>query len=209
MILYGNNLILTSRCEKSLNKYDYKIIDTIDEVINDVSSNEIVIISNINIDEKKNTDFLVKLVENEAKIVFLDPTPSYEKGKKLVALGIKAYANFMINDVHLNDVIKNVLANNVWLYPEFINTLVLNMATPNQENEQENGQYKDNKQFEQLDILTSREKEVALLVLDKLPYSEISDKLDISIRTVKAHTKHIFEKFNVKNRLRFILKFHK
>ena len=58
-----------------------------------------------------------------------------------------------------------------------------------------------------LNILTDREKEVALLVLEKLPYSVISEKLNISIRTVKAHTKNIYEKFNVSNRLAFILRF--
>ncbi|WP_151029434.1 LuxR C-terminal-related transcriptional regulator [Aliarcobacter cibarius] len=35
----------------------------------------------------------------------------------------------------------------------------------------------------------------------------MSKQLNISIRTVKAHTKSIYEKFNVINRLAFILKF--
>ena len=60
------------------------------------------------------------------------------------------------------------------------------------------------KEFE---VLTQKEKEVAFLVLKKISYLDISKQLNISIRTVKAHTKSIYEKFNVINRLAFILKF--
>jgi DNA-binding CsgD family transcriptional regulator len=61
---------------------------------------------------------------------------------------------------------------------------------------------------EKLKLLSNREKEVALLVLQKLSYFEISEQLNITIRTVKAHTKSIYEKFNVSNRLAFLLLFN-
>ena len=61
---------------------------------------------------------------------------------------------------------------------------------------------------EKLKLLSNREKEVAELVLKKLSYLEISEQLNITIRTVKAHTKNIYEKFNVSNRLAFLLLFN-
>lgn len=200
MIIYGNNLNLIDRYTNSIASVKYRIIEEKDELINSLEENEIVIVSNINLALEENLEFVSKLVEKKSKVIVLDSVPTFQKGSKLVALGIKAYANFMINDVHLKDVIENVKEGNIWLYPEFINQLVSNIIPKQEEN---------NSVEDKLEILTEREKEVALLVLDKLPYAEISEKLDISVRTVKAHTKHIYEKFDVSNRLGFILKFHK
>ncbi|HLE10574.1 MAG: hypothetical protein A2504_14080 [Bdellovibrionales bacterium RIFOXYD12_FULL_39_22] len=45
--------------------------------------------------------------------------------------------------------------------------------------------------------LTIREKEVLLLILDRLPRKDISDALKISHETVKMHFKHIYKKLNV------------
>jgi len=200
MIIYGNNLEQIKRHSRTLEKYNFKVVKSIDDILKNILDNEIVILSNIDFEAKESLDLITNLEKMNTKIIVLDPTPSYEKGKKLVAMGIKAYANFMINDVHMSDVIQTVKEGNVWLYPEFINQLVSNILP---ENNITNLSSKD------LDILTQREKEVALLVLEKLPYSDISEKLDISLRTVKAHTKNIYEKFNVSNRLGFLLKFNK
>lgn len=195
IVIYGNNLDLITRYNNSLKNYEYKIIEDKETLLNEIKENNIVIISNINLDN--NLELITQLINKNTKVIVLDPVPSYEEGKKLIALGIKAYANFMINDIHLKDVIQSVLENNIWLYPEFINKLVSNISTGSTSLDTK-------KEFE---ILTDREKEVALLVLNKMPYSTISETLDISLRTVKAHTKHIYEKFNVSNRLAFILKF--
>ena len=37
---------------------------------------------------------------------------------------------------------------------------------------------------------------------------KLSEQLNITTRTVKAHTKSIYEKFNVSNRLAFLLLFN-
>lgn len=193
----GNDLNLIDRYNSSFKNYTYEVVQDMSEIFSKIKSNDIVIISNINLDLDSNIQMIEDCVNTQSKIIVLDSVPTYEKGKKLISLGIRAYANMMINNIHLNDVIDNVMADNIWLYPEFINILVSNMAL--------NVKTKNiDKDFE---ILTDREKEVAFLVLEKIPYSEISEKLNISIRTVKAHTKHIYEKFNVTNRLSFILKF--
>lgn len=193
--IYGNDLNLIDRYNNSLKNFNYKIIDNTQFSL--VKSEDIMIISNINFEKESNLEIIENLNQEGVRIIILDPVPTFEKGRSFISMGIKAYANMMINDIHLKDVIDSVKDGNIWLYPEFINTLVSNMSLPKK--------IKNTDQI--LNILTDREKEVALLVLEKLPYLVISEKLNISIRTVKAHTKNIYEKFNVSNRLAFILRF--
>lgn len=153
---------------------------------------------NINECENELSSCITPLVDLDSYLIILDPTPTYEKGKKLISLGIKAYGNLMMNDIHLKEAINSVNDGNIWLYPEFINETVQRMRFEANPNTIES----------KLNVLSSREKEVALLVLEKLSYIEISEKLDITLRTVKAHTKNIYSKFNVNNRLAFILLFN-
>ncbi|QKJ27294.1 LuxR C-terminal-related transcriptional regulator [Aliarcobacter cibarius] len=159
----------------------------------EVTDEDIVVFLNIELD----SPMLNEIIDLNTSIIILDSNPSFEKGVKLLSLGVKAYANILINDIHLKDVINTVKAGNIWLYPEFINYLALNLNTNNKT-------INIDKEFE---VLTQKEKEVAFLVLKKISYLDISKQLNISIRTVKAHTKSIYEKFNVINRLAFILKF--
>lgn len=159
----------------------------------EITDEDIVVFLNIELD----SPMLNEIIDLNTSIIILDSNPSFEKGVKLLSLGVKAYANILINDIHLKDVINTVKAGNIWLYPEFINYLALNLNTNNKT-------INIDKEFE---VLTQKEKEVAFLVLKKISYLDISKQLNISIRTVKAHTKSIYEKFNVINRLAFILKF--
>lgn len=157
--IYGNDLNLIDRYNNSLRNFNYKIIDNTQFSL--VKSEDIMIISNINFEKESNLEIIENLNQEGVRIIILDPVPTFEKGRSFISMGIKAYANMMINDIHLKDVIDSVKDGNIWLYPEFINTLVSNMSLP-----------KKIKNADQiLNILTDREKEVALLVLEKLPYS--------------------------------------
>ena len=49
--------------------------------------------------------------------------------------------------------------------------------------------------------LSSREEEVLALIAQGLKNKEIADKMFVSISTVKTHTKNIFEKLDVRNRI--------
>lgn len=55
--------------------------------------------------------------------------------------------------------------------------------------------------------LTSRELEIALLIMDGLTNQDIADKLYISIKTVKTHIYNIYQKLDIKNRTELIFKF--
>ncbi len=54
--------------------------------------------------------------------------------------------------------------------------------------------------------LTNREKEIAALLTEGYSNAEISDALCISIGTTKTHVHHIYNKFGVNTRIRFLAK---
>jgi DNA-binding NarL/FixJ family response regulator len=56
-----------------------------------------------------------------------------------------------------------------------------------------------------LDVLSEREKEVALLLKDGSTYKDIASQLNITPRTIKAHASHIYKKLAVKDRLSLAL----
>lgn len=198
IVVYCKDLNLIDRYKNSLLNYDFNIVESFNELFIEAKKERTLIIMNINECEDELSSCITPLVDLDSHLIILDPTPSYEKGKKLISLGIKAYGNLMMNDVHLKEAINSVNDGNIWLYPEFINETVQRMRFETNPNTIES----------KLSVLSSREKEVALLVLQKLSYIEISEKLDITLRTVKAHTKSIYSKFNVNNRLAFILLFN-
>ena len=197
IIVYSKDLNLIDRYNKLLDSYSFTVINQYENLYLEAKKESVIIIMNI---EECEDDFtlLSSLIEQNAYLMILDSTPNYETGKQLIFLGIKCYGNLMMDDIHLKEAINSVSDGNIWLYPEFINETVQRMR------------FEANPNFidEKLKLLSNREKEVAELVLKKLSYLEISEQLNITIRTVKAHTKNIYEKFNVSNRLAFLLLFN-
>jgi DNA-binding NarL/FixJ family response regulator len=198
IIVYCKDLNLMDRYKNLLSNYSFSIVNYYDELYLEAKKEMVVILMNIDECEVDIDSCLNPLIELNSYLIILDSTPNYEKGKKLISLGVKSYGNLMMDDIHLKEAINSVVDGNIWLYPEFINETVQRMrfeANPNTIDLK-------------LNILSTREKEVAQLVLKKLSYVEISEQLNITLRTVKAHTKNIYDKFNVSNRLAFILLFN-
>lgn len=198
IIVYCKDLNLIDRYENLFSNYSFSVVNFYGELYLEAKKEMLVILMNIDECEMDIDECLSPLVELNSYLIILDSTPNYEKGKKLISLGIKAYGNLMMDDIHLKEAINSVMDGNIWLYPEFINETVQRMRF------EANPDTIDLK----LNILSSREKEVAQLVLKKLSYVEISEQLAITLRTVKAHTKNIYDKFNVSNRLAFLLLFN-
>jgi DNA-binding NarL/FixJ family response regulator len=57
-----------------------------------------------------------------------------------------------------------------------------------------------------IELLTDREREVAELLVKGASNGDIAQELKITPRTVKAHISHMFEKFNVGNRVKLATK---
>ncbi len=56
--------------------------------------------------------------------------------------------------------------------------------------------------------LTQKEREVIELLSKGLSNSDIANRLNISINTVKYHLQNIYTKLNVKNRLQATIEYH-
>jgi DNA-binding NarL/FixJ family response regulator len=89
----------------------------------------------------------------------------------------------------LNSAIETIKNQMIWIYPEFTTMLIQGFSK------------EKNIPNNILELLTSRELDITLLIKDGLSNSDISTHLHISINTVKSHIKNIYEKLSVKNRL--------
>ncbi len=127
-------------------------------------------------------------------IMILSQYPTFELGKELLNLGIKGYGNARMLPVHLQDAFDCIQKGDIWVYPEFVQKMIKTINTPQ-------APLKD----EVLDVLTPKEKEVAQYVYQGYSNKEISDLLNITLRTVKAHTTAIYEKLQVKDRIALVL----
>ncbi|MFL1706776.1 response regulator transcription factor [Campylobacter sp. MOP7] len=131
----------------------------------------------------------------ELKVFLLSKEPNFSEGKEFLAYGIKGYGNAHMLEIHLNDAVKSIEAGNVWLYPEFIQSMIM-MMTKDSSNE---------KSLAALERLTPKEKEVANFIYQGLSNQEIAEVANISLRTVKAHISAIFEKTGVKDRINLVV----
>ncbi|MBR8464575.1 response regulator transcription factor [Campylobacter sp. faydin G-24] len=147
-------------------------------------------------DIKGNLDELSLKFPN-TKIFILANEPNFIQGKYMLALGIKGYANSHMQEIHFKDAFKAIGDGSVWLYPEFVQEMIVELT-----NSYENINSTKN---DSLDVLTSREKEVADLVYKGLTNQEISDNIDATLRTVKAHITSIYSKLGVKDRIGLVL----
>jgi NarL family two-component system response regulator LiaR len=141
--------------------------------------------------EEHERSFLKSIGEG-VKLFLLDAVPSFERAQKAIALGAHGYANAMMHDVHLCSAVQTIMDGQMWIYPDFVSKLISDMSKPSALKPEES---------EYLSKLTPREQELALQIAYGATQYEIAQKMDISIRTVKAHTASIYEKLEVKDRL--------
>lgn len=133
----------------------------------------------------------------EVKIMLFSNKPNFEQGYSLLKYGIKSYANTYMRPIHLKEAYLTVKSGKIWLYPEFIQLMISELATSKKALHVENDSI--------LAKLSKRETQIALLLKDGLSNKEIALKTGITERTVKAHLSSIFEKTGVKDRLSLAL----
>ncbi len=126
--------------------------------------------------------------------IVLERVPAIATGKMLISHGVKAYGNSMISKENYENMIKAVKNSKIWTYPELTSALVKSTAKKLP---------KDSKEI--LKRLTQKEQEIVKYILDGLTNEAISNKMGISIRTVKAHISSIFSKLHVNDRLSLAL----
>jgi DNA-binding NarL/FixJ family response regulator len=135
----------------------------------------------------------------EHRVMVLSMTPNFEEAQKFLAFGAMGYGNAMMHESHLHSVCQTLEEGKVWLHPDFITMMISQIRDHNIPKEQS---------LKVLDLLSHREREVALMLSEGSTHQEISDSLDITVRTVKAHATAIYQKLDVKDRLALSLLLH-
>lgn len=153
---------------------------SIDEV-NSINSNDILIVDNT---------LYTPSLSTSAQLIVLDNEPNFDRCLSLLKENIKAYGNIYMHSSHILSAIESLREKKVWIYPDFVAKMI-SVSSVNTQNDLE----------EKLLVLTPREKEISKFILEGLTNKEIAIQLEISPNTIKKHTKHIYEKFNVSDRL--------
>lgn len=128
------------------------------------------------------------------KVIVLSDTPSLESARPLLMEGIFGYANARLSGVHLRQAIAVAKAGSVWLSPEFLRQMIVQIPESSSISP------------EISDLLSQREQEIAKYVAKGYSNKQIAKAAFISEHTVKAHLRTIFEKLNVSDRLALALK---
>jgi len=128
--------------------------------------------------------------------IVLEKSPAIVTGKQLVFQGVKAYGNSRMLTNHFLQMIQTVADGNTWTYPELTAALI-----------KSTNKIKLNNDANELitNRLTEKENKVIYLMLEGLTNHAIATKLNITIRTVKAHVTSIFSKLHVNDRLSLVL----
>lgn len=131
-------------------------------------------------------------------VVVLSPEPVQEDAMHAIALGARGYCHSHASPGMLQQVAVAVTHGGLWLGPELMSR-VMGAASERLLGES------PAEPAQGLELLTPRERAVALEVARGATNKEAARRLDITERTVKAHLGAAFEKLGVRDRLQLVL----
>jgi len=130
----------------------------------------------------------------QTHIVVFRNNPDVLEGVALLKRGIKGYAHALSNPHILLQIHQTLQQGHVWVYPELMQFMIASMQAPL------------SAPCEGFLKLSSKEKEIALLVSQGLSNANIARILNVAEITVKKHISTLFEKLNVKDRIALALR---
>ena len=166
IVCYSKNSEFLSRYPECLHVDSEKELDELD--------NFILLLDLKAIDEKYFFEYM-KLLSTCKAIFALTSNPNFTEGTRLLSLGVKGYGDINMPKTTMRDALRVISKGNIWLYPEFLQMMITSFSKNLHEINQE-----------KLDLLSSREQEIASLVKKGLSNKEIAVQTSITERTVKA-----------------------
>lgn len=147
--------------------------------------------------DKGSVDFF-RVIKN-VKVLVIGSSVSEDEQIRMIVDGVSGYAEKSTETSLIPRIIESVLKNEIWLGRQLIPRMVASLAqkTPVLFNE-------DNLSI--LSDLTGREMEVIKYIYCGESNHSIASKMDISIRTVKAHLAAIYRKLKVDDRFQLVIK---
>ena len=186
VILYSDNINLLSHWQKALESKEHKSVDNLEDLYTFCDS---LIIANYEAMGRDFLNVLKQLKERNNKILLLHRTPEIVTAKKVLHAGAMGYGNVFMHKNFFDAALHTLQEEMIWLAPDLTSQLILEIPQSS----------KDSDVY--LQKLTTREKEVALLLKEGLTYKVIAEQLSISPRTIKAHAHAIYEKLDVNDRV--------
>lgn len=126
----------------------------------------------------------------------LSDLPDDRVAYHFVKLGALAFANSHAEEKLMQDIIAFALKGQVWMGTGLHQLFLQAIASLPDPIEQENA----------WELLTSKEREVAGLVLKGLSNKQIAHQMSLATATVKVHLNHMYKKLGVTNRLALAMK---
>ena len=189
IILFSDDLALVTYWQKAITLKS-ELVENISELRNVESS---LVIMNVSSCFPECLELVQHLKLRDNKVLVLHRMPTLVSAKKFLKSGADGYGNAMMKEHFLHSALYTIKDNMVWLHPEITSAMITELPASKAQNSH------------LLDELTSREKEVALLLKNGDSYKKVALNLGITPRTVKAHAGHIYTKLNIKDRLALAL----
>lgn len=143
----------------------------------------------------------IRWFSKDARIIVLDNAPNHETSIKALSAGVVGYAHAYSPPEVLIEIKAVVTHGGLWLGQQLLQRLIETTTKLTGNNPAHVGKL--------LELLTKRERQVALQAAKGLSNKEIARQLDITERTVKAHLAASFERLKVKDRLQLALLLNK
>jgi len=148
-------------------------------------------------DEAKGISTIQRLSPS-TKIILLTSGHDEQKAISGIKAGAKGSCNKDIDLSLLPKVVNVVQKGEIWVGRKTISRLLIELTSLTESHQADSPALS----MVYLKPLTSRERQIALLIGEGACNKEISSRLDISERTVKAHLTAIFQKLQIPDRLR-------
>lgn len=124
--------------------------------------------------------------------------PNDDEGLRLLRVGVRGYANTYMDPRLIAKATEVVRKGEIWVGRRLMARLIEDAARGSQ-------QQIDSRVAHTLDVLTERQREIAVLVSRGASNKQIASALGIAERTVKVHLGSIFGKTGTKDRLQLAL----
>lgn len=186
VLLTNDNQSKEYLTEIFLGKVDFCITSYIDVLFSKYSDCDIVITDDL--------EHTKTLCDKGKKVLAIAKNPDFVKSLEFLKLGAKGFANTRMQEIHYKDAISCIQNGGIWVLPEIVLGMVKVV----------NLNYKDTEN-QAFNLLSEREKIVAGYIKDGLSNAQIADKLGLSVRTIKAESSSIYQKFGVKNRVALVM----
>ena len=129
-------------------------------------------------------------------ILLFNSLPEVHHASTLIGGNVKGYENSFLDKINLLKMLASIESGKNWLFADLTNYIINKYIEES-----------TTKEPEFMHTLTTKEKEIALMIADGLSNKEIVNAEKCALSTVKRHISKIFEKAGVTDRVSLALKF--